>query len=446
MKIAMRNWLLVFIIFGLSVPGFAQKQILNTLDQRLDQAPAFQQNHTGFALYDPEKREFLYQRNGDRYFTPASNTKLFTFYISLSVLGDTLPTLFYAESDTAVVFWGSGDPSFLNPFLPEDSSVVNFLEKQEKPLYFSGFNFRDERYGAGWSWDDYSYTYQLEKSPMPVFGNRVYFARNKKKQGFRVEPAFFTNNVSLNKELPEGRPIFRRAEGTNDFTCNAQALSGDYYLRSVPFRYSEEVVAGILSDTLNRTVQVYPHPVPVGNVQTVYSQIPADSLYKRLLQNSDNFIAEQLLLVCSNKLFGMQNTDRMIAHAQERFLKDLPDVPIWKDGSGLSRYNLFTPRTMAKLLEKMYTLVPQERLFNLLPAGGVRGTIENWYVNENAPKQPYIFAKTGTLSNNHCLSGYLVGKSGKVLIFSFMHNNYVVRSDEIKEEMAKILKSLHEAF
>jgi D-alanyl-D-alanine carboxypeptidase/D-alanyl-D-alanine-endopeptidase (penicillin-binding protein 4) len=69
------------------------------------------------------------------------------------------------------------------------------------------------------------------------------------------------------------------------------------------------------------------------------------------------------------------------------------------------------------------------------------GTIRNWYGGQESA---YVYAKTGTLSNKHCLSGYLRTKSGRLLIFSFMHNNYVGSSTPVKEEMEKVLDWLRE--
>ena len=72
----------------------------------------------------------------------------------------------------------------------------------------------------------------------------------------------------------------------------------------------------------------------------------------------------------------------------------------------------------------------------------MNGTIREWY----AADQPYIFGKTGSLSNNHSLSGYLVTKKGKVLIFAFMNNNFAVNSNAIRRNMQGILRRIYENY
>ena len=87
----------------------------------------------------------------------------------------------------------------------------------------------------------------------------------------------------------------------------------------------------------------------------------------------------------------------------------------------------------------MYEEVPHKKLFDLMPAGGKSGTLKNYFANN----KPYIYAKTGTLSNNFNLSGYLITKKGKVLIFSLMNNHFKSGSSDRKKEMEKFLKQLY---
>ena len=160
------------------------------------------------------------------------------------------------------------------------------------------------------------------------------------------------------------------------------------------------------------------------------------------MQESDNFIAEQLLLICADILADSLNSEITIREVKKRFLGDLPDAPVWVDGSGLSRYNLFTPRTIVRLWEKIGLTISRKRLFGILAVGGRSGTLRDYYKSE----KPYIYGKTGTLRSNHSLSGFLVTRSGRTLIFSWMNNNFTTSTGDIRGRMEKVLKSIYEKY
>lgn len=425
-------------------------QEAKTADERafqalIDESPVFSRIFTGFALYDPETDQHLYQKDADKYFTPASNTKLLTFYTALQVLGDSIPAMRYVITGDTLVFWGTGNPMFLHPEIPRDDTLFSFLKTHPKQLFFSPHNYDDERFGPGWSWRDYNYYYQVEKSPFPLYGNMVFFERKRIRDGFEVMPPYFKRHIAFNPAMDKDRPDIRRQEYANIFEYNAPAMTGIPFHRARPYRYEPAVVVALLSDTLSRPVRVLDlQALPPKYAQTIQAPLP-DTLYRRLMQRSDNFVAEQLLLLVSEKLYGVQNTKRAIDYAQDSLFQDMPDKLVWVDGSGLSRYNLFTPRSIIRVLHKIYHALPRERLFSILPAGGVSGTIESWYGGTNG-NAPYVFAKTGTLSNKHALSGYITTQSGKLLLFSFMHNNYVNGTNEVKEEMEKVLEWIYQRY
>jgi D-alanyl-D-alanine carboxypeptidase/D-alanyl-D-alanine-endopeptidase (penicillin-binding protein 4) len=194
----------------------------------------------------------------------------------------------------------------------------------------------------------------------------------------------------------------------------------------------------LLQDTLKRSVHQI-HRLKPADARVIFS-VPSDSLYKVMMQESDNFIAEQLLILCAGELTDTLSTAVAIKKISERYLSDLSDRPAWVDGSGLSRYNLFTPRSIVQVWEKIYYLKPQDELFPLLAIGGKTGTLKNWFKAD----APYVFGKTGSLSNNHCLSGFLVTKKGRILIFSFMNSNFIHPVKEVRQMMEDILKTIYE--
>src|SRR6185436_15278747 len=110
---------------------------------------------------------------------------------------------------------------------------------------------------------------------------------------------------------------------------------------------------------------------------TIHSQ-PTDSLLKPMMHRSDNFFAEQSLLMVSNERLGVMNDAKIIDTLLKTDFKDLPQKPRWVDGSGLSRYNLFSPQDFVVILNKMKNEFGMERLKTILPTGGT-GTISDYY-------------------------------------------------------------------
>jgi serine-type D-Ala-D-Ala carboxypeptidase/endopeptidase (penicillin-binding protein 4) len=168
---------------------------------------------------------------------------------------------------------------------------------------------------------------------------------------------------------------------------------------------------------------------------------PSDSLFKPMMHRSDNFFAEQSLLMVSNEYLGYMSDGKIIDTLLKYDLKDVPQKPKWVDGCGLSRYNLFTPQSFVYILNKTKNEFGWERLKNILPTGGT-GTLSSYYKKDSG----FIYAKTGTLSNNCALSGFLITKKGKVLIFSVLANNYTTGATPVRRAVEQFLLSIRENY
>jgi len=421
-----------------TTPPSGPKNIQDSLQVLFDDNLLFQKIFTGFALFDPSKNQSIFESNAHQYYTPASNTKIFTLYSASQILGDSIPGLRYEIKGDSLLFWGTADPTLLFNYLPDSNRIIEFLQSRKEQLIFCPGNFKDDAFGAGWAWDDYFYAYQVDKAPMPIYGNRVQFKGNPAWDQINIFPSAFRQMFQWSNEV---RTI-ERAIDKNIFYLHPKNTSAPNFRRNVGFRYENELFTQLLSEAVGKPIRLGSKDLlPSSNSKYIYSQ-EADILYQEMMQNSDNFIAEQLVLMCGEALSGEMNTNKAIKILKDSLLSDLPDEPIWRDGSGLSRYNLFTPRSIIKLLHKIHQSMEEERIFTIFPAGGISGTIRNWYGAET----PYVFAKTGTISNKHCLSGFLKTKKGQTLIFSFMHNNYIGSSSPTKVEMTKVLEYIRDNY
>ena len=74
----------------LLLAGNSVAQNLEALARQFESSSTLNSYFYGFSLYDPELQQTLFEVNGDKYFTQASNTKVYTLYTSLLHLPDSL--------------------------------------------------------------------------------------------------------------------------------------------------------------------------------------------------------------------------------------------------------------------------------------------------------------------------------------------------------------------
>src|SRR6056297_3217928 len=180
------------------------------LETMFSESDVFSESLTGFVLYDPAADSVLHDRDGDKYFTPASNTKILTLYASLNTLPDTWASLKYEVRNDTLFFHGTGDPAFLNPNF-DFNGAYDFLAGRDEVLVYDDSNYNDEHFGSGWSWNWYPAAYAPEKSPFPMYGNMMRLQRRQVAlvmldEEEPVKPAYFERFITQKEwdgEQPE---------------------------------------------------------------------------------------------------------------------------------------------------------------------------------------------------------------------------------------------------
>ena len=429
----------IFIFFFASII-YSCKTIGQITQKQIDvflNDTALRSGHVGISIYEPATKKYLYNYNAEKNFTPSSNVKLFTMYAAMKYLGDSLVGLRYTEFLNNIVVTPTGDPTLLHPdFLKQP--VVDFLKTSTKQINIRDENFSSKAYGNGWVWNDYQDYYMAERSTLPVYGNCIIFFC--KKNVCQTIPINASNFVSLsqkkNIETSIERDFFK-----NDFTIKLNNKTTETF--ATPFITSLKLATKLLGDTIHKEINIgfptLPDSVSYNwKKMEIHSQ-PTDSLLQPMMHNSDNFFAEQTLLMVSNEKLGYMSDEDIIDTLLATDFKDLPTKPRWVDGCGLSRYNLFSPKDFIYLLDKMKNEFGIERIKRILPTAG-QGTLRGYY--ENAAGK--IFAKTGSMSNNVSLSGYLYTQKNKLLLFSIQINGYSGTGRAGSRAIEKMLQQIRE--
>jgi D-alanyl-D-alanine carboxypeptidase/D-alanyl-D-alanine-endopeptidase (penicillin-binding protein 4) len=353
-------------------------------------------------------------------------------YAGMKYLGDSLIAGYVLpQQDGSLLFRSNADPTLLHP----DFSFQPLTETLKKyaVIKWTNATMRTSEYGNGWSWNDYDATYMAPRSSMPMWGNVANFSLQQGK--LQVKPAVAASLISNAESFRDttfsvvrkfNDPIFSLEKGRSKNITSTLFPSPDATIKLAAAYFGNKWI----------------NEPATGNQQlvTVFSQ-PTDSMLRPLMHRSDNFFAEQTLLMLSQQWFGYMDENAVIDSLMKTDLQSMPDKPRWVDGSGLSRYNLFSPADYVWLLQKAKTEFTMNRLQDIMPTGN-DGTLTNYYKT----LQGKIFAKTGTLAGVVALSGYLYAKSGKHLLFSVLVNNHNGAATAVRRAVEKYLLAVYEKY
>lgn len=410
------------------------------LDNFFSQGEKFSHAQVGIYVLEVESGKAIYQRQGEKFFVPASVMKIPITAASLNFLGEEFrftTTLEYEgevrEKELLGNLWvrGGGDPTLMISHLEEWKERLSEygIEKIQGKVFLDASHFEKAAASPFWNFEDLGNYYGAGATGLAINENQyaIYFQPGK-------EVGEAAKVVSIEPSLPD--LIFHNEVVT------AEAGSGDqvtvfgmeysplqYYRGSVPKGEELFKVKGSFPDPrLVIKASLEKILAPQGGVeikeerkaptQLIYTHFsaPLKEIVREMNRRSMNLYAEHLL-----KQLGeggaLQGRKKM-----EAFLASFGIKAQIKDGAGTARANLITPQGVVKLLVGMPTLE------NFLPQIEKEGAL--------------IKAKSGSMSNICNLAGYITLFSGKKYAFALFCNNYAAPLKEIREEISRFLDSL----
>ena len=419
----------------------------------------------GIKIVSLKTHQTLYELNAHSLFNPASNNKLFTCIASLALIdtGYTFSTSVYQGKNNIFLVAG-GDPDLTLEELDSLAKMTSANLTEIDTLFLDRSLFDTTRFGEGWMWDEGPWKYAAQISALSVNDNTVdfYVTPGTLNQPVQITTNPITNYIQILNQTNtvndtigfEPLTIDRDWENkTNLFTITGMVMdtaSVDTLTRNIenPTLFTGHLFASMLKNHgLHPKVIIERKYMGHGHLVALYQSQSLIHSLKNLMKESDNLTAEVLVKMIGHQITDSMGTWQNGLTAIKTFLnKDVGlDTSSFNlaDGSGVSRYNYYSPNHFVKLLTWAYeNRKIRDNLLSVLPVGGWDGTLKD---RMNGQYANHILAKTGTLSGVSCLSGYVFTRSGEPLAFSIMMNGYVQSSGpyrNLQDNITKILSEL----
>ncbi len=162
-----------------------------------------------------------------------------------------------------------------------------------------------------------------------------------------------------------------------------------------------------------------------------------------LNKESLNLYAEHLLCEIARKCSGEAITAKGIDALQQYLTDNGIDIQGFfpADGSGLSRSNALTSKTLVETLKRMYDGKFRELFFAALPVAGVDGTLKNAF--KGTPLERNVMAKTGSMARVRSIAGMMTTRNERTILFAILINNFGLTSPEAGKLLESILLSFY---
>lgn len=466
----------------------AQRDLAPRTDRLLDQPP-FDRATWGVIVMDTAGR-VLYERNADRLFIPASNTKLVVTAVASVLLPEDLrvATSLYATGPLVdgvlqgnLIIYGRGDPTFSERCYGVDTLALGACETMWSRMealadrfislgvrritgsvVADGSYFDSEFVHPRWNTYDLNWWYAAPVSALAFNDNTVNVrwgpgSRAGAPARISFEPAlgnFLFENRTITVDSGEATTIdFFRAPGADRIWAEGTVAANrsphtEYFALPDPNLYFAQAFRAVLmkrdvsvgGPTLSTTdsmqhLLVRDTPALV----TFESRSLADMLFP-ILNKSQNLFAEMLLKQLG-KRFGDAGSWEAGLAVERRVLIDSMGIDSaafsLSDASGLSSGNLITPRAFAQLLRYMWQHPRRRGFVAGLPRAGQRGSLRTRFAGN--PLQGSVLAKTGSIDRVNTLSGYIERERGGPLIFSVMLNDHAARSSAARRQIDSVV-------
>jgi D-alanyl-D-alanine carboxypeptidase/D-alanyl-D-alanine-endopeptidase (penicillin-binding protein 4) len=460
------------------------------IDAILD-APPMDRAHFGVLAVDAATGRTLYARNPHQWFVPASNQKILVTAAAWSLLGPdyrfrtevwaTGPfDISHLDGDLVVV--GSGDPSLSSRYWETDTAAIEALAdslRAKGPGHVTGSLIVDV---SAWDSTTLAPTREVGDLPGVAASTGGAFAIAEGEVEVVLQSGASVGAPAVIAWSPVGTPDYVQSLVTTAEPDSGTRVAARHLPETRQLILEGHVALGVTDtlffsqrDPVRQAVAALARAVDAGGVMTEAEPVvrwtagetvgigcaagtvrecpgvrlvtalespPLSELVAGVLAPSQNWIAEQLTLTLGAE-HGEHGSWEEGVSVIERFLieevgVDTLDVSA-RDGSGLSAYNLVTPRALARVLQFMDA---RDDSGAYRAAMAEPGEVDSTLEERLSGLEGRVFAKTGSISNVNSLSGYLVRKDGERVVFSILSNSSGLPANDMRDAIDAVVRVL----
>jgi D-alanyl-D-alanine carboxypeptidase/D-alanyl-D-alanine-endopeptidase (penicillin-binding protein 4) len=432
----------------------------------------------------------LFEENAIKLLRPASNMKIYTVATALDRLTPdyrfTTSVFANARPDSNGVIrgdlriFGRGDPSIAARFNNGDyfkaidelatRIVAAGVKRVEGDLVGDETYFSGPKYGSGWEWEDLTWYYGAEVTPLAIndnaldlfvkpgravgqpalittgppdplltIVNRVTTSAKSMRREISIHRGLGENTITITGSIPVDNPGFTAGIGISHAALllvyllrsslaqkgvvitGKSRTTGEVAVPSVIIAQPTQAHSSVSSVVQTELATLQSPPFSVIAAQTMK---PSQNLYTELILRTLGKVNPPPLTTTTPSIFN-PTSEYLGIEAVKSFLKSAgirPESLVLDDGSGLSRNDMITAEATVQLLTFMNKHRYADVFRDSMPIAGVDGTLRNRL--KGTPAEKNLRAKTGSLSSAVSLAGYVTTAAGEKLAFAIMVNNY----------------------
>ncbi len=441
-----------------------------------------------FCAIDVKNNYVFAQRQANQSLIPASSMKVVTTGTALAILGKNYKFktyLTYSGSISRGTLYGNlyirgtGDPSLASPKMkgvPSKEALMELwvaaiqkagIRKITGAVIADGSYFEQQSIPPSWQWGDIGNHYGAGVSGLNYHDN-LYFISFQKNRNFGASPKIlktipkvpylkFDNEVtSAGSRTGDNAYVYVAPYGTEVIirgtipkgkgTFSVKGAVPDPELLAADQLYQALKNQGISVSQKPTTIRLKNLNEPQKIIYTHYSPSLL-TICKHTNEASRNMYCEALIKAMGKKIKGKGTTSNGVAAVIDFWRERGLDMHgfFMKDGSGLSARSAVSTKIMAQLMRKLYIdKTTFGDFYNQLAIAGETGTLKN--IGRNSAAQGNVHAKSGSMNRIRSYTGYVTTKSGKLLSFSVIVNNYSCSGWAMKKKLEQLLIAMAETY